>query len=677
MTPPVLDRDAVTGVAADAPAVSSAGPVPAPGRLSRLVHGPTGDPSWARPALLVLLLTTGLLYGWKLGASGDSNSFYAAAVQAGTKSWKAMFFGSSDAGNAITVDKPALFLWPMEISGRLFGYSTWSMLVPQVLEGVAAVGLLAATVRRTSGHLAGLVAGAVLALTPVAAMMFVFNNPDAMLTLLLVAAGYCLVRALQPHGTRWVTLAGTLVGLAFVAKMGQALLVVPALGLTYLVAAPSPLRRRITDLLGAGGAMVAAAGWWVAAVELWPAASRPYIGGSTDNSVLGLAFGYNGLGRLFGNTAGNGGARAGALGGGGLAGGPGGGGTLFGGPTGLDRMFTGDWATEVSWLLPTALLALVVGLWLTRRAPRTDLSRAVLVLFGGWLLVTGLVFSSMQGTAHPYYAVALAPAIAGLVAVTGQLLWQARATWTSRVASAVLLEVSAVWSAHLLATTPTFLPALRYAIVAVATVGVVWLLAGPSLRKGVAVVAAASVLTGVAGTAAFAVDTASQSHSGSIPSAGPAGSRTGGGFGRAFGGAPPAGASGPGAAGPGAAGPGSAGGQSANVAVVALLKAATTRWAAATTGSMASAPLQLASGRPVMGIGGFTGSDPAPTLAQFQGYVAAGEIHFYVAGGGFAGGRGFGGASGTGSQITTWVSAHYTSSTVGGTTVYDLTQPAH
>ena len=293
-------------------------------------------PVWARPALAVLLVGTAILYLWNLSASGDANSFYAAAVQAGTKSWKAMFFGSLDSGNAITVDKPAAFLWPMEISGRIFGFNSWSMLVPQALEGVASVALVAATVRRIAGHGAGLLAGAALALTPVAALMFRFNNPDAMLVLLLVAAGYAVIRALENGSTKWLLLAGTLIGFGFITKMGQALLVLPAYALTYLVAAPTSLRRRIAQSLAAGVAVVVAAGWWIAIVELWPASSRPYIGGSTNNSILQLAFGYNGLGRLFGGS-GNG------AGGGGNRGGAGG----FGGATGLQRLFSSDMATEI------------------------------------------------------------------------------------------------------------------------------------------------------------------------------------------------------------------------------------------------------------------------------------------------------------------------------------------
>ena len=210
------------------------------------------DPAWARPALLVLLALTALAYLWDLSASGYANSFYAAAVQAGTKSWKAFFFGSLDSSNFITVDKPPASLWVMALSGRIFGFSSWSMLVPQALEGVAAVGLLYAAVKRWFGAGAGLAAGAVFALTPVAALMFRFNNPDALLVLLLVAAAYCMVRALERAGTRWILAAGALIGFAFLAKMMQAFLVLPAFALVYLVAAPTTLRRRLGQLLAGG-----------------------------------------------------------------------------------------------------------------------------------------------------------------------------------------------------------------------------------------------------------------------------------------------------------------------------------------------------------------------------------------------------------------------------------------
>src|SRR5438270_249183 len=262
------------------------------------------DPPWVRMSLVVLLAGTAVLYLWGLGASGWANSYYSAAVQAGASSWKAFFFGSSDAANFITVDKAPASLWPMELAARLFGVNAWSILVPQALEGVAAVGLLYATVRRWCSPAAALLAGATLALTPAAALMFRFNNPDALLTLLLTGAAYATVRALEGARTRWLALAFALVGFGFLAKMLQAFLIVPVLVLVYLVAAPTPLRRRLVQLAIGGAALVVSAGWWVAAVVLVPAADRPYIGGSQNNTLLNLMFGYNGFGRPTGHESG-------------------------------------------------------------------------------------------------------------------------------------------------------------------------------------------------------------------------------------------------------------------------------------------------------------------------------------------------------------------------------------
>src|SRR6266496_328562 len=234
--PPLPAEFAVTAPAP--PAVDA----PAPPRpwAARLTRGRPGDPRWARPALLGLLAATALLYLWGLGASGWANDFYSAAVQAGSVSWKALFFGSFDSSNFITVDKPPAALWVMGLSARLFGVNAWSILVPEALEGVAAVGLLYATVRRRFSPAAGLLAGAVLALTPVATLMFRFNNPDALLTLLMVGGAYAVTRAVDSGRTRWLVLAGTLVGFAFLGKMLQAFLVVPAFALAYLVAGELP-----------------------------------------------------------------------------------------------------------------------------------------------------------------------------------------------------------------------------------------------------------------------------------------------------------------------------------------------------------------------------------------------------------------------------------------------------
>ena len=246
-----------------------------------------------------------MLYLWGLSRNGWANAYYSAAAQAAGESWKAWFFGSFDAANAITVDKPPASLWLMGLSVRLFGLSSWSVLVPQAILGVASVGVLYATVRRWFGPSAGLIAGAVLALTPVATLMFRFNNPDALLVFLLVCAAWAMGRATERGSLRWIALAGAFVGLAFLAKMMQAFLVLPGFVAMYAVAAPINLRRRIGHLLAALGAMIVAGGWWVAVVELWPADSRPYIGGSQANSVVELILGYNGFGRLTGDEVGS------------------------------------------------------------------------------------------------------------------------------------------------------------------------------------------------------------------------------------------------------------------------------------------------------------------------------------------------------------------------------------
>src|ERR1700712_4213046 len=247
--------------------VDRGGPTPeVPHRTGQWGYNPPPDsrPRWAGPALVALLVATGALYIWGLGASGWANSFYSAAVQAGTKSWKAFFFGSSDAANFITIDKPPAALWVMELSARLFGLNAWSILVPQALEGVSAVGLLYAGVRRWFGAGAVLLAGAVLAVTPVAALMFRFNNPDALLVLCLVLAAWAITRAIADGRTKWLLWCGAFIGFAFLAKMLQAFLVVPGFGLAYLVAGPHRAARRLWQLLAALGAMIVAGGWWVA-----------------------------------------------------------------------------------------------------------------------------------------------------------------------------------------------------------------------------------------------------------------------------------------------------------------------------------------------------------------------------------------------------------------------------
>ena len=746
------------------------------GRLGRLVHGPSGDPRWTRPALLAVLALTAALYLVGLSRNGWANDFYAAAVQAGSQSWKAFFFGSFDASNFITVDKTPASLWVMEISARIFGVNYWSLLVPQALEGVGAVGLLYATVRRWFGPAAGLLAAGVLAITPVAALMFRFNNPDALLVLVMIAAAYAMTRALEGGRTRWLVLAGALLGLGFLTKMLQAFLVLPGFALTYLVAGPQGAARRVRQLLAGGVALVLGAGWWVAAVMLTPAADRPYVGGSTRDNILQLALGYNGLGRLDGNETGSVG----------FAGG--GGGPAFGGSAGVTRLFAAEMGGQVSWLLPAALIALAALLWGTRRAARTDRTRAAALLWGGWLLVTGAVFSYMAGIIHPYYTIALAPAIAALVGIGAVWLWRLgdgwradRAGWFGRGVVAAGVTATAVWSYAVLSRSPSWLPWLRVVVLlaglaataillagqwlasAVAAGGPVAATGGPVAAKGRGKLALAvapvtlALVAALAGPLAYSLDTAATAHTGALPSAGPtvassSGGPGGGGFGgtgqsagtsqsagpgqagaargsagtgRAGGagglgpaggprnttgrtakpgnttgsgqagrgpsghagslpsggggfpsgrsGTVPSGRTGGLGGGPGGIGGGLGGDTQVSSALTRLLKdgASGFRWAAATVSSDSAAPLQLASGEPIMSIGGFNGTDPAPTLAQFEKYLADHEIHYFVG----ANAHSFGGGSGDAAQITSWVEAHFRSETIGGATVYDLTSP--
>jgi 4-amino-4-deoxy-L-arabinose transferase-like glycosyltransferase len=633
-----------------------------------------------RVAVAALLALTGVLYLWDLGASGWANAYYSAAALAGSQSWLAFLFGSFDAGNAITVDKTPAALWVMSLSVRVFGLSAWSVLVPQALMGVAAVGVLYATVARVAGRLAGIVAGAILALTPVAAVMFRFNNPDALLVLLLVAAAYATTRALERGATKWLVLAGTLVGFAFLAKMLQAFLVIPAFTLVYLWAAPTTLRRRIVQVGAAALAVVVSAGWFIALVALWPAATRPFIGGSQTNSIIDLMLGYNGLGRISGDEVG----RVGA------GGGP------FSDGVGLFRMFEGEVGTEIAWLLPLALLAIVAIVVARRSAARTDGLRAQAMLWGGWLVVTGLVFSLMQGIFHEYYTVALAPAIGALVGIAVALAWRHRAEIGARLATAAALVLSIGWTIHLLSLSPTWDPWLGPLLLGVGIAAIALVLLAPVVRPAltpVALIAALAVLLLVPGMASIA--TAAVPHTGALPTAVPQatvgvgnGQNRPGAFG-GFGtnGPPPAGLGGFGQGGAlqglarlfGSPGQGGIGGlldaSAASPELVAALQAdaGSYTWTAATTGSNNAAGLALSSETSVMAIGGFNGSDPSPTLDQFKADVAAGRIHYYVATGDAAGFRGTQGGSEAAAEIAAWVEATFTPTTIGGTTVYDLT----
>ncbi|MFF8968646.1 ArnT family glycosyltransferase [Streptomyces sp. NPDC014995] len=721
-----LDRTATWGPPETAPAVRREPAVPAPGPgepkqpfVRRLWRGRPEDPRWARPAFLGLLLVTCLLYLYDLSASGYANSFYSAAVQAGSQSWKAFFFGSLDAANAITVDKPPASLWPMALSVKIFGLSSWAILVPEVLMGVGTVAVVHAAVRRRFSAGAALIAGAVLALTPVAALMFRFNNPDAMLALLMAVACYLVIRALEDGRTKWLVWVGVAIGFAFLAKTLQAFLILPPLAIVYAVCAPVSLKRRFGQLALATVALVVSGGWWVAIVELWPATSRPYIGGSQNNSFLELTFGYNGLGRLNGEETGS-------VGGGGNGGGS-------WGETGWDRLFGSGIGGQISWLIPAALILLAAGLVATRRAPRTSVTRGSFLVWGGALLITMVVFSYMQGIFHEYYTVALAPYIAPLIGMGAAQLWQERDKAWASLTLAAATTATAVWGYVLLNRSSDYLPWLKWLVLVGGLAAALGLVLVARLGRRLALGAAGlGLAAALAGPTAYTLTTLSEGHSGSIVTAGPAVSGGRGGLG---GGGGPGGGGGMGGGMPGQnqqngngttqnqgngfpggmgggmpgqnqqngngttqnQGNGFPGGQTGDGGRMGgggggmggLLNGASVTseaqklletdsdqytWVAAAIGAQNAASYQLATGDPVMAIGGFNGTDPSPTLAQFKEYVADGRIHYFVSGG--SGGGMGGSGDGTSAQITEWVEANFQQITVGSATFYDLTQKA-
>ncbi|PEG41504.1 glycosyl transferase [Mycolicibacterium agri] len=621
-----------------------------------------------RIVLAALLIATAALYLVNLSASGYGNLFYAAAAQAGAQSWSAWFFGSLDAHNFITVDKPPASLWVTGLAVRLFGMNTWSVLAPQALMGAASVGVLYATVRRAFGGdrigtAAGLLAGAALAGTPAAALIFRFNNPDALLALVLTVAAYCLTRAVATASWRWLALTGVAMGVAFLTKMFEGFLPLPGFALTYLLVAPTSWRHRLVHLLAAAGALVAAAGWWVLAVALIPPTQRPYIGGSTDNTVLQLAVGYNGMSRILGHKR----AVSHAW-------------SRLGGMPGPHRLFTAEMANEVSWLLPAALLAAAFGVYLLLRSRLGRGEKAALTMFTGWLLVSGLVFSYMDGMVHPYYTVAMAPAVAGLVGIGAAWAWRDRARWDGRVVLAAMIAMTAAWSAILLHRNAFWPTWLTRCLVVVAVVAAVTVLGLGARRLGAAGVAV-GVLAAGCGTVAYAIATATTPHHGTIPTAlastaGPPHDWTGD--------------------------------EASNAQLAKELAATTTEWSAATNGSQSAAALEISSGTPVMAIGGWSG-DPVPTLQTFIDDVRAGRITYYIEAGrrdddseagrrddyseagrrddyseagrrrdtpGGGHGEVIFGPNHTGThtrEIAEWVAKHYPGTVIGQTTVYRLT----
>jgi 4-amino-4-deoxy-L-arabinose transferase-like glycosyltransferase len=581
-----------------------------------------------------------MLYGWAISRQGWGNAYYAAAAQAGAQSWKVMLFGGIDPGGAMATDKPPLALWAMSASVRVFGLSPWALCLPQLLASLATIVVLDRTVRRLSGPLAGIVAAAVLAATPVFGVLARFDDPDTLLVMLLTGAAYATVRAARSPARRWPLLLGVLAGAAFLTKWGVVALVLPGLAAAYVaaVAAHRPpgeaAPRLVRAAAAAAGAAIVTAGWWVALVALTPAASRPHLDATADNSIWSLILGRNGFARM---------GSAGALS---LIGQAPTSASAISGIPGPLRLFGQPFATQIGWLLPLAVAAALPTLTRRARNPRrgeVDDRDLGYLLWGGWLAVAAVVFSLMSGPMHPYYTVLLAPPIAALTAMgTLDLL-----NGTRRRAALTLIVAGAwaAWIAHAGLGMPSALLILATtALAAVATIGSLTRRpTGPRWAIGL-VLAGAALLTG---PTAILITTTTHAVSGANP----------------------------------LAGPGTATAPHTPSALVDFLRThrGDQRWEAAVVTATPAAILALDTGTSVLPLGGFMGSVPSPTLVQFRDWVRHGQVHYLIMNGPY---RGFGpgqtppALNGTqAAQIVTWaqtIGHRLTIPTAPPTTVYDL-----
>lgn len=631
-----------------------------------------------------LLLFMSIFYLWNLTINGMANSYYAAAAQAASTSWTAWLFGGLDAANFVSVDKPPISMMIMGLFGRLFGFSSWSMLLPHALAGIATVALVYLVVRRWYGARAGLIAGAVMALTPATALMFRFNNPDSFLTLFLTASAYAFLRSFEgKRPVLWLSIAGLFTGLAFNAKMLQGLLLLPIMTIIYISFARPKFTTRMWYLSVAGIVTIVSTFWWSILVWLTPAASRPWVGSTSDNSIWSLIFGYNGFGRLLGDGGGPGsrpggmmqmGAQAasqtaspaaqamtppiGMMGGSFGAGGPGSGpgGVGFGGETDVLRIFNESFGPNIAWLIPVALISAGLVIWLLRRAPRHNKERIGVLLWLGWLLMYVAIFSMTSGTIHPYYVVAMAPAVAALVGIGAPYIWQA---YTRRTKVAWILPLSIALTTILsiiMLGYSNYWPWLMWLVmIAGGAATILTLLPLSQTKRLKQIILGLAITAGMAAPIVFSISTVATAHSGSIPTAGP-----------------------------GASAMSNTNNESARAesTLVSFLleNRHDTTWLATVNSANESAPIQLSSGQPVMAIGGFNGSDSTLTLSQLKQLVKQGKVRYYVVNSRQGKSGSPSGISGPGgnSEILLWVKSTGSKVDYGGTqyTVYDLSAAA-
>lgn len=640
--------DAETGPATTASRTKSPTTQRAILAIQRVFRGPADHPVWERPALLALLLSNAVLYFTNIGISGWANSFYSAAVQAGTMDWKAFFFGSSDWGNAITVDKPPLSLWVMGISARLLGLSPHSILIPQAVMGLLTTLLVYLLLRRNFSAITALTAALIFFTTPIITLLSRYNNPDPLMLLLMVGGAYFVVRAVESGRTTHFAWAGLFLGLGFMTKQLQAMLSVPALTAAFLLCSPRAWWSKVRTCCCGLCVLIAAGGLWMTIVELIPSSARPYVGGSTDNSVIQLTLGYNGLNRVIPTEK---------------------------DPTvslipsqfrsvesdaGLLRLLNGNFAQEAGWLLVVALLSCIWLLVAWRGLCTTPVRKATAILSVGWFLTTYLMLSFMGDGIHTYYTATLAPPLALVIGLGLESLLTLQSRRRARLAASATVLIGTLVSWALLNTAEGWPPVLLTTML-ISGLGGATLLAVPPPARWLDVVACMLSMLGlITAPLATSIYTASVAHSGSNPLSGTL-SKNPASISRFLDGVSkkePAWAYDIGF------------GYDPGPALVGLTKETNTCiWGAATYPSQSAAKLQLAASRAILPLGGFSGADPAPTLIQFQDLVNRGDICLLIW---HQDHLNLPGRTTTLIQISDWVKSEFHSTVVDGTTVYDL-----
>jgi 4-amino-4-deoxy-L-arabinose transferase-like glycosyltransferase len=578
-----------------------------------------------KPELAALLVLAAVLNLWALDQNGWANDYYSAAVRSMASSWHNFLYESFDPSGVMTVDKPPLSLWVQALSVKAFGFSSLAILVPQALMGMASVALVYDLTRRRFGRVGGAVAGLVLALTPMTVAISRHNNPDALLVLLSVAALWFVVRAFEDGRTKWIVWAGVMVGLAFETKMLVALMVVPGIVAAWLWVAPRGRMKAIRQLLAGGAAMVVVGGAWPLLMALTPASDRPWISGTSDNSIWSLIFGYNGVGRIDGQAGGP------------QAFGGGGGGGQFGGSTGPLRLLNQAMGGQAGWLLGVALVG-GAGILISTRLKRSDARTGWLIAMGGAFLTTAVVFSFAQGIFHPYYVSLLAPFIGALVGATAAHLLSGDNV--AKVLAPIAVAVGVLTEIAVLKNGSGGLDWLTGALVfvGVAAVGGLMFVAAKRVRATILAVTLGALLIA---PAAWSVQTLGHATSGTFPAGGSATASFGGGGGGPGGGGFRGGAGfgpgGPGgmrAGGPpgGGFGGGGIGGEGQSLTQVLNYVKAHGGGTIGVSSQTAASASVISSGADVAGLGGFSGRESEVSVQWLAQAVKDGQIRWVLAG---------------------------------------------